>query len=647
MSERRLAAIMFTDIVGYTALMGKDEDRAFQVLDQNVNLQRTLIEKYKGKFLKQIGDGIVASFSSTYNAVICAKEILNTTREKGNYTIRIGIHEGDIVFKGKDVYGDGVNIASRLQEEADDGCICISEVIYKNIKNKTDINAEFLKEKILKNVDHPIKIYALEEGNLDIKTSRVTISEESKPPLKSIIVLPFENISPDPDQEYFSDGLTEEIITDLSHIHDLLVISRNSAMTFKGTKKKTREIANEVNVRYVLEGSVRKAGNNLRIVAQLIDAQTDTHLWAEKYSGTLDDIFDIQEKVSRSIAESLKIQLSDTEKKNLSIKKIDNLTAYEQYLLARYEIWQATKESLGHAIQILNNSTENIGRNEYLLVALAYAYFQYVNLGIDPNIKFLDMSEELVDEALTTNPALSKAHFLKSAIHETRGERKEAFSSIKQALHLDPSDPDSLMMTAFLCGIVGKPEIGKPYAKKAIEVDPLSPIQYCGEWWVNSSTGNFDRMLEACRKMYNLDKENLLMVWSYANALAYNGKIKEATNLFDSMLIKNPDQFHSMLGKAQRHALNNEKQESLESINDQLKKAAEMDHLWAWILADVYSLIGEKDKAIDYVERATRDIFIDYPFFNTHDPFLENIRGEPRFKKLMARIKTEWENFEV
>ncbi|MBA7558788.1 hypothetical protein ES708_00397 [subsurface metagenome] len=464
---------------------------------------------------------------------------------------------------------------------------------------------------------------------------------------KSIIVLPFENISPDPDQEYFSDGLTEEIITDLSQIHDLLVISRSSAMTFKATKKKVKDIVKEVNVRYVLEGSVRKAGNDLRITAQLIDGVNDAHLWAEKYTGTLTDVFDIQEKVSQAIVTSLEIKLSSEKTGKLAERKVKDVIAYEHYLLARHEIWRCTKESLSHSIELLNNSLKKIGRNEYLLVALGTAYFQNVNFGIDPDINNLNKADELVSEAIELNPFLAKAHYVKSMIHETRGDLKEAFNSIKQALELDPADSEALMMMAFMHGMIGKPQEAKPFAKYAIQVDPLNPLSYVGEFWVNISEGQFDKALETCYKMYALDKNNLMSLWTYAYALATNNQIKEATKIFDSLNVNYPDQFHTIIGNSLRHAINNNKQQALESVTEQLEKAAEMDHLWAWILANVYSLIGENNKAIDYLERATKHIFINYPWFSKYDPFLENIRGEERFKKLMERVKYEWENFEV
>jgi Tfp pilus assembly protein PilF len=363
--------------------------------------------------------------------------------------------------------------------------------------------------------------------------------------------------------------------------------------------------------------------------------------------GTLDDIFDIQEKVSKSIANALRIKLSSDEKARISKQKINDATAYEQYLLARHEIWRSTKESLRHAIQLLNSSMDAIGRNEYLLTALAYVYFQYVNLGIYPDDKHLDIADELINEALTINPKLSKAYYIKSGIHETRGELIDSFNAIRQALKYDPADSEALMMMAFMYAVVGRPEKGMPYAIRAIEADPLYPAAYFGEWWVYQSAGKFDKALETCTKMYNLDKDNPISVNAYAYTFACNNNIKEATKLWDSLVLSHPDLPHSLLGKAIRHAINNEKQAALKTITEQVEKAAETDHIFAWWLAGVYSLIGEKEKAIDYLERVTRDIFIDYPFFAKHDPFLENIRKEERFKKLMVEVKEKWENFEV
>jgi TolB-like protein/class 3 adenylate cyclase/Flp pilus assembly protein TadD len=644
--HRQLAAIMFTDIVGYSALMSKNEKLAMEVLEQNRQIHKDAISKHHGQYIKEIGDGTLSIFQSSFDAVNCALDIQKACCGEKDFQVRVGIHIGDVILRDNDVFGDGVNIASRIESSGEPGGIYISERVFEDVKNKSEISVEFVGEKRLKNIDHSVKIYSISTEEI-IPSSIKSNSPKQWPKKKSIIVLPFVNMSPEADQEYFSDGLTEEIITDLSHIHDLMVISRSSAMTFKDSRTNIREVAAKVNVKYVLEGSVRKAGNNLRITAQLIDASTDLHLWAEKYNGTLDDVFDIQEKVSRSIVDALKIKLSSEEQQKISKQPLNNAAAYEQYLLARHEIWRATGESLNYAIHFLEGSIHTFAKNEYLLTALAYAHFQNVNLGIDPDKKHLERASEYIQEALKLNPTLSKAFFIKSAIHETRGEVVDSFDAIKQALKYNPADSEVLMMIAFLYALVGKPDKGKPYARRAVEIDPLNPLAYSGEWWVNQSAGEFEEAHIVCRQMYEIDENYPLSLHSYGYTLALNNKIEKATKVLDSMFAKYPDQPLSLLDKALRHAINNEKNEALNSINGQLLDAAKLDHLIAYWLAEVYSLINEKEKALNWLERATKDIYIDYPFFSWHDPFLENIRGEERFKALMKRVKKEWEDLKV
>jgi adenylate cyclase len=647
--KRKLAAIMFTDIVGYTKLMGSDEDRAFQVLDQNVNLQRTLIEKYKGKFLKQIGDGILASFSSTYNAVLCAKDIIKTTMTETEFQIRIGIHEGDIVFKENDVYGDGVNIASRLQEEADDGCICISEVIYKNIKNKTDINAEFLEEKNLKNVDHPIKIYTI--SNVDLKTTIPVDSnaEKSEPPQKSIIVLPFENISPDPDQEYFSDGLTEEIITDLSHIHDLLVISRNSSKTFKGTKKKTTEIAKEVNVRYVLEGSVRKAGNNLRIVAQLIDALTDTHIWAEKYSGTLDDIFDIQEKVSRSIVDSLKLKLSPKEDKKISEHSIDNLQAYEAYLRATSAGIRGTEEAMYDAIRYFQNAIDIMGDNVILYSGMAYTYFLLMNIGINVDENRAKV-EEYAKKALAIDPGNIKVRAILVILkiwYTKEKNLKEVVRQSKEILAVNPNETLALLGMIIAYVYAGKISVAFPLSDRYRQIEPFDIWSIWFSGALPYYNGQFELALQEHYKYYKTDPKQPGLQVGYAVYLIYNNQIEEALTIIDHSARATPDHVHTKMGLMFKYGLIGNKQAALQELKGNFYEWCRREAAWSYWIAVVFALLNSIEETIDWLENAVNLGFIHFPYFAKIDPLLENIRSDSRFKKLMVRVKQEWENFEI
>ena len=363
-SSRRHAAIMFTDIVGYTALMGSDEDRAFEVLKKNREIHSRFIEQFNGTLIKEMGDGMLISFNLASDAVRCAIEIQKACKEQ-IVPLKIGIHEGEMVFEGADVLGDGVNIASRLQEDAPEGCISISGSVYRDIKNKSTIKAEFFKEKRFKNVDEPIKVYKVyceEEIKEEQKPKEEDTQKTEKKYLyyiltgaavviaaifiwynltqqpaveleKSVAVIPFVNLSNDPEQEYFSDGMVDEILDHLFKVGDLKVISRTSSMRFKNTELPLKEIAAELGVSAILEGSVRKVGNEVRITVQLIDAKTDTHLWSETYEGDLSDVFSIQSEVAQNVARELKTTLTSEETELIQNKpSTTNSMAYDFYL---------------------------------------------------------------------------------------------------------------------------------------------------------------------------------------------------------------------------------------------------------------------------------------------------------------------------
>src|SRR4030095_14229958 len=271
-SSRQLAAIMFTDIVGYTALMGRDEQKAFDLLNKNRQIQRPIIEQYNGRWIKELGDGVLASFNTVSDAVAAAIKIQEACNAAKDFQLRIGVHLGEVVFEHDDMFGDGVNIAARLQAIAEPGGIYVSESIYNNISNKQGIQTRFVKQEALKNVKDPVRIYeiVIEGSRRATSTNAIIQSKMGNNHDKSIAVLPFVNISNDPEQEYFSDGLTEELITNLSRLKGMRIISRTTSMLYKSTKKPIQTIGTELGVQYILEGSVRKSNDNLRINAQLI-----------------------------------------------------------------------------------------------------------------------------------------------------------------------------------------------------------------------------------------------------------------------------------------------------------------------------------------------------------------------------------------
>jgi TolB-like protein len=475
------------------------------------------------------------------------------------------------------------------------------------------------------------------------------VSTIEKPALqeKSIIVLPFENISPDPDQEYFSDGLTEEIITDLSHIHDLLVISRSSAMTFKGTKKTIPEIAQTVNVRYVLEGSVRKSSNNLRITAQLIDASTDTHLWTEKYNGTIDDIFDIQERVSKAIVNGLQLQLTTEETKKLIERPITNLKAYECYLQARQEIYRFTENGLERGLQLIKIGLEIIGENELLYSIMGTAYYFYVDAGIKPGDIYLQKAEECVQKIFRLNPESPHGYYLSGSIHFYRKNNQQAVKDLRKGLTRDPNNPDSLIQIVRIYSSCGKNDKARLFLEKALALDPLNAIIYSLPGYLHLLSGHFDTAVESYYKMYQMDPESPIFRWFYALALIYARRNQEAFRIIDQLSADLPGTTFAFYGLFIKNALQGKKKEALEIITPELEDAAKIVEYHSREMAHGYALLGEIDNALYWLENTVNCGFINYPFIAEIDPFLENIRGDKRFKKLMEQVKYKWENFEV
>ncbi|CAN5438256.1 hypothetical protein BH20BAC1_BH20BAC1_29030 [soil metagenome] len=335
--SRQLAAIMFTDIVGYTAIMGEDEQQAFELLRKNRSVQQPAIEKYGGKWIKELGDGVLASFSNVTDAVTCAITIQQSCSEIPGLKLRIGIHLGEVVFENNDVFGDGVNIASRLQALAPIGGIWISEAVHKNISNKKEISTRFIRDEVLKNVKDRVPVYEVNINNGSGQDRGMDVNNRMKStPEKSIAVLPFVNMSNDPEQDYFSDGMAEEILNSLAHLKDLKVAGRTSAFQFKGKNMDLREVGEKLGVRNVLEGSVRKHGNRLRVTAQLVNVEDGFHLWSEKYDRDMDDIFAIQDEIAFAITEKLKITLFAKDLEIINKTPTQNTDAYELYLKGRF-----------------------------------------------------------------------------------------------------------------------------------------------------------------------------------------------------------------------------------------------------------------------------------------------------------------------
>ena len=464
---------------------------------------------------------------------------------------------------------------------------------------------------------------------------------------KSIIVLPFENMSPDPEQEYFSDGLTEEIITDLSHIHDLLVISRSSAMTFKGTHKTIPEIARAVNVRYVLEGSVRKAGNNLRITAQLIDSKNDAHIWAEKYSGTLEDVFDIQEKVSQSIVQSLRLKLSTEEINKINERPIDNAFAYDCYLRAYREIMSFSQNRFDYALNFLQKGIEIIGPNAVIYAGIAFTYFQYANLGIEQE-KHIGKAEEFLKKAFNINSESAEAYFVLGCINQIfHGNAYQAIHNFQRAHSIKPDDPEIMMWLNWGYLLVGRMDEAMSLVERCITIDPINPGNHSMMGINRFFKGQFDLALEPLLHMCEMVPDSPMWQFWKSIILLYNDCPNESY-AFINEYVKEPgkDTFTQLMIFL-KYVLKGDNKKLSQLLTPDFLQAVRLDCQFSWHIGSFYSYREEKDQSLDWLENAVARGFINYPFLSKHDKLLENLRGEERFKKLMKRVKHEWENFEV
>ena len=341
---------------------------------------------------------------------------------------------------------------------------------------------------------------------------------------KSIAVLPFTNLSTDPENAYFADGLTEEVIADLSKVRPLRVISRTSSMVFKDTKKDVKTIAHELGVQYVLQGSVRRAGKQLRISAQLIDASTDDHVWAEHYDGTLEDVFAIQERLARVIVAALELRLTDDEQQRLAERPIRDLHAYECYLRARHESWRWRRDAIDHAIQLLHNGLAIVGDNARLYAALGHAHLQYREAGIDFSERPLDEAERCAHEVFSARARSASGFRLRGWIQYSRGLIQDAVRNLKAALEIDPNDADTLLLLCNCYLISGKVSAARPLIDHVLTLDPLTPLTRCLPGFADVSEGNLQAAVEPYRQMFEMDPGNPMARLFYLWILALNGR---------------------------------------------------------------------------------------------------------------------------
>jgi TolB-like protein len=478
------------------------------------------------------------------------------------------------------------------------------------------------------------------------------VAEASSPttakPEKSIVVLPFTDLSPQKDQEYFCDGMTEEIITDLSHVNELLVISRSSAMTFRGSPKTVRDIAKDLNVRYVMEGSVRKAGNDLRITAQLIDATNDAHVWAEKYSGNLDDVFDIQERVSRSIVEALKLRLTPDEERQLRSRPIPDVRAYDAYLRAYYEVWTFTPEGFDRAFRLLDQILEQAG--EFALIHAGFGWFQALayDFGIRHDPDTLAQAERHATRALELDPALGLAYCALGFVRYKQGDFPAYVKLARQAVELD-RNTTALWMLAFSLAEGGRIGQARRFADDAVAADPLNIMSGFAQGAVEFFDGRFEEAASCFRRYLEIiGPDEPILLWWRAQALSYLGREDEAAPYFDKVIATDAHPL-SALSRLWRLAAGGDRdgfRKALES-DTQLIETARTDEWFPNFIAACLARLGDHAGAIEWLERAVGWGFSNHRFLGELSPFLAPIRGDRRFQALLADARKKEKALDV
>ena len=523
--KRKLTAILSADVEGYSRLMGHDEAGTIHTLTAYKEAMSGLIGQHRGRVVDAPGDNLLAEFASVVDAVQCAVEIQHEMAQRNRelsdgkkMQFRIGVNLGDVVEDNSCIYGDGVNIAARIESLCETGGVCISGTAFEHVSNKLEFEYEDLGDHEVKNIEKPVRVYRVlsypgavahhviraknagskKWGKIPVyalaalvgigavaawylyfrpprdaaSADKITSRLPDKP---SIAVLPFTNLSDDPKQEYFSDGMTDELITDLSKISGLLVISRNSSFTYKGKPVKLRQVADELNVQYVLEGSIQRAGDRLRIRAQLIDGTTDHHLWAESYDAVMENIFDLQDEIAQKIAAVLAVKLTVREQNLFADKETSNIEAYDAFVKGWEYLHRETPDDLIQAISSFKQAIELDPMYSRAHAALAWTYLRSshgFDFGIFANvlIEYRLRARKHLELALR-NPT-STAHLVASKMALQRRRYKDSVTHAQFALAFDANDPDTNLNMAQVLMAIGKPEEGLDFVNKTMQLDP-------------------------------------------------------------------------------------------------------------------------------------------------------------------------------
>jgi adenylate cyclase len=605
LGQRRLAAIMFTDMVGYTSLAQRNEALSLALVEEQRKLVRLILPRHNGREVKTIGDAFMVEFASALDAVRCAYDIQRAIREfnvampeERRVVLRVGVHLGDVVVSQGDISGDAVNIASRIEAIAEPGGVCLTRQVYDQVRSRFELPLLSLGEVKPKNVATPIEVF-----RVVLPWTAQPETQRGAPDKKRIAVLPFTNISPDPADEYFADGMTEEVIATMSRISGLKVIARTSVMGYKGGQKKISDIARELDVGSVLEGSVRKVGDRARVTVQLIDSQTSEHLWTESYDRDLKDVLAIQSDISKTVAEALRVKLLDQERSVIESKRTVNSQSYTLYLKGRFYWNERTKDSILKAIRYFEESIKVDLRSAPSYSGLADCYSAATNYAWMTPAVAAPKAREYAAKAVELDDTLAEAHAsLGFTLIEHSWDFVNGEKELKRSVELRPNYAQAYHWLALMSIYFRRREDSLSYEKKALEIDPHSRVVDMGMAVVRASRGEYMEAMERLRRLAEeYPESSTIKFWkSYVHlsldevdlAVQEAGKALELEN---STFMK--------LNLAWIQAETGDKTRAREVLDEVLRGSFD-DYVRPSEIAEVLLALGETEEAFKWLEKA-------------------------------------------
>jgi adenylate cyclase len=636
---RQLAAIMFSDMTGYTALMQQNEQSARDKRRRLKEVLETAVTAYNGKILQYYGDGALSIFNSAIDGVNCAVEIQQTLQQEPKVDLRIGIHTGDISIEDEAIYGDGVNLASRIESLAVPGSVFISEKLFDEIKNQENLSAREMGYFELKNVIKPVRIFAIDSKGL-VVPNRDTLKGKTKAPANRIAVMPFVNMSADPENEYFSDGITEELLNAFTKVDGLQVTSRTSSFAFKGKNTDIREIGVQLNVDRILEGSVRKSGNRVRITAQLINAADGYHIWSENYDRDLTDIFEVQDEISSIITNKCRERLTLKQQEETLLKvPIQNLEAYTLFLKGLHFHNKMTPNDSKKAIEYFEKAIE-IEPGYALSYAMAAS--DYALLGATGQVqpkKAFEIVHQYADKAIQLDSTLASGYAVKGSAYLFYDWKwKQAYDALTKAIKLNPSTTVAHELLCFYYMIKGQKKEAVEIMEKAVQVDPLSPIinQYLAEAYFNA--GRTDDALKQVDSLLDIHPQMRSALQLKGWCIAMKGDWQKAIKIFEEIhrLVKHPLKGLTPLGCA--YAKTGEREKALECIHKIEQWQSEEPAVVLDIdLAMIWWSLGDKDKAFHHFFQCVEKRIGPVAMIIEH-PMFKEMTADPRYLLLKEKL---------